>query len=543
MKKPWYQLLSSVWIMICCILLNGASYAVPNKEGIQVYQKNVAESPERTKSLRDDIDRYRNAEDLWDELRQGFTLNHEENNPKVQEQIQWWLNHQDYLIASARQAVPYLYFILQQVRLNQLPLELVLLPMLESSYNPFANSSAGAAGIWQMMTNTASGYGIKQNSWYDGRRDLVASTKAALNHLAYLKNFFDGNWTLALAAYDSGEGTVLSAIRKNVSDGKNAEYWSLSLPQETRVYVPRLYALAIIVSDTNKYQIHFPSVPNAPYLAQVDVGAQIKLTDAATLAGLSLKKLKQLNPAYSQAQTDPQGPFKLILPIENVEQFTINLAYSPLHERIDWTYYKIKSRDTLDTIAKNFDTPKEVIVKINPILADNSSLKTGSIILIPKTVPTVSNKVLESKQTYFQSDEVVTPPPSHVSDVLIVDKKSTETTDAKGPYHLQPGDTMYMVREGDHIEKIADRFHVKLKTLLAMNRIKQDSVLHTGQQLIIPTHAEKQISPGDTMYMVRRGDTLKTIAARYHTTPAAIRVENLLESTEIREGDGLVIPG
>jgi membrane-bound lytic murein transglycosylase D len=228
------------------------TFASLSVEGIQIYQKNL-QSPEHKQMLAEDITRYRNADNLWDVLREEFTLPHYEDNPAVQEKIEWYMNNQDFLLRSATRAAPYLYYILQQVKKRHLPAELVLLPIIESGYNPFAISNMGAMGIWQMMPDTASGLGIKRDSWYDGRRDVIASTRAALNYLAYLQSFFDGNWLLAIAAYNTGEGNVLAAIRRNIREGYGTDFWSLPVAQQTKDYVPRLLALAVIISHPDLF--------------------------------------------------------------------------------------------------------------------------------------------------------------------------------------------------------------------------------------------------------------------------------------------------
>jgi membrane-bound lytic murein transglycosylase D len=470
----WQKIIKMLIIVLACSMIYSASIAAPSLEGIQIYQKNLHLSFEHKQKLANDIDRYRNADDLWDVLRAEFSLPHYENNPYVQNQIQFFLHHQDFLMEATTRAAPYLYFILQQARKRHLPIEVVLLPMIESAYNPFAYSSAGAAGIWQMMPRTASGYGIKQNWWYDGRRDVVASTRAALDYLAYLGSFFEGNWLLSLAAYDTGEGNVLAAIRRNNRDGRSTDFWSLPLAQETRTYIPRLLALAIIISHPEHYPVHLPAIRNAPYLGQVDVGNQIDLQHAAKLANMSLINLQRLNPAYNETK-NPHGPSKLILPIEKVEQFTENLAQSH---------------------------------RINQI----------------------SKQLLDSSQLYASSHDLT----------------SNIMKNIKGRYTLKPGDTLYMVRVGDTIEKIANHFSIEAKQILAINNLKHHK-LNTGDTLIIPTHTKQSpkkidVSPGDTLYMVRKSDTIETIAAKFHTTPASLRLNNLLADGNLKEGDRVVIP-
>ncbi|MEO8401414.1 MAG: LysM peptidoglycan-binding domain-containing protein [Gammaproteobacteria bacterium] len=551
MTQFWYNTIIKIALTgMCCMLIASTVFAAPVNEGIKVYQKNMHLFPDRKQSLAADIDRYRNADDMWNELRQEFTLPHYENNPLVQEKINWFLNHQDYLVRSINRSAPYLYYILQQAKKRHLPAELVLLPIIESSYNPFAlNAQSGAAGIWQMMPATASGYGIRQNWWYDGRRDVVASTKAALNHLSYLRTFFEGNWLLAVAAYDTGEGNVLSAIRKNINNGETTDYWSLHLAQETRDYVPQLLALATIISRPDEYPIIFPAVSNAPYLAQVDIGAQIDLKHAAALAGLSLKNLKVLNPGYSRASTDPNGPFKLILPIENVEQFSENLANSPAYQDIDWTHYKVRNGDTIALIAQRFNTTPSSLRVSNPALLH--TFRLGMNLSIPKKSAGLSETIMNSEQ------EVVTSvrPYKKYKGPTVSSKLSLASSVADvfevphDNYTLQPGDTLYMVRRGDDLEKITKHFRITRKELLAANQINANQSLSPGQQLIIPTHKPKEnilmkyeLAPGDTIYMVREGDTIEKIAAKFHTTTSEVRLANLLATNELQEGDRLVIP-
>jgi membrane-bound lytic murein transglycosylase D len=519
MKHSWYKLIvRGLAISIIYTLLSSASFATPSVEGIQVYQKNLHLSPERKQSLAADIDRYNNADNIWDTLRQEFTLPHYEDNPRVQEQIEWFMNNQDFLYRSASRAAPYLYYILQQVRKRHLPAEVALLPVLESSFNPFASSPVGAAGIWQIMPGTASGLGVKRNSWYDGRRDVVASTKAALNYLGYLSDFFNGNWLYAIAAYDTGEGNVLAAIKRNVREGNSTEFWSLPVAQETRDYIPKLLALATIISHPEQYPIELPYVRNAPYLAQIDIGTQIDLNHAANFAGLSLKEFKQLNPGYSRSVTDPNGPYKIVLPIENVEEFSINLAESPR--------YKNKTGDALINIRKRFGT--EPADAENTQLANNT--KRADSVIAKATFGSASRIKQKIKNAYVAVDQ---------------------SNGAYEQYSLQPGDTLYMVRKGDDIEKIATRFHLSTAAIRVANNFRNDNVsIQTGQQIIVPTHSGKldddspqfQLNPGDTLYMVRKGDTIEKIAEKYHTTPSALRVANLLASNEVKEGDQIVVP-
>ncbi|TAK71546.1 MAG: LysM peptidoglycan-binding domain-containing protein, partial [Gammaproteobacteria bacterium] len=338
----------------------------------------------------------------------------------------------------------------------------------------FSPSNKGAAGIWQLMPDTASGYGVRQDVWYDGRRDVIASTHAALNYLAYLQSFFEGNWLFAIAAYNTGEGNVMAAIKRNIRDGRDTDFWSLPVAQQTKDFVPSLLALAIIISHPEQYPVYFPPVRNAPYLAQIDVGAQVNLKYAAELAGLDYKRMMQLNSGFNRhTTTTTQSSTKLVLPIENVEQFTENLAMSPFHEPtppINWSHY--------------------------------------------------ANKTKKSRATIVASKAAVN-------------------------YTLQPGDTIYMVRAHDTLISIAARFHVNVQALQIANQL-ESTMVRPGKELIIPTHlanaGDGKLQPGDTIYMVRRGDTIDKIADRFHTSASAIRLTNLVDDNSLVEGEKLVVP-
>jgi len=555
------------WIMMVfsAIIINSASYASFNLEGIQVYPKANDPRGKKTKPA-DDLIRFRSADNLWDVLRSEFSLAHHENNPAVQENIDWLLNDQDFLLRTANRAAPYLYFIHQQVKKHHLPVELVLLPIIESGYNPFIYSTAGAAGIWQMMPDTASGFGVKQDWWYDGRRDVVASTRAALDYLSYLFNFFDGNSLLAIAAYNSGEGAVMSAIRRNIREGKSTDFWSLPLPRETRTYVPRLLALAAILEHSERYPLHFPAIRNAPYLAQVDVGGQIDLKRAALFAGMHLQKLQQLNPGFNRLVTHPNGPYKLVLPIENVERFMVNLsANTSLSHHIDWTQYKIKSGDTLESIAKRFNTTAHALQEINHL--KRTAIKKGMKLVIPRMVTTVSNsnrkitnpdETLEKESLIENNSIMATNSASRSPQKRSAPNSTSIEVTSYVTQGIKSGDTVYMVRAKDTVEKIAERFKLSAKTIYAANKLHSYSVIHPGNQLLIPTHLAKEqevntkitvenqelrrLEPGDTLYMIRHGDTIQTIAQKFKTSSAAIRVANLMTDNSIREGEHIIVP-
>ncbi|EDP46814.1 transglycosylase SLT domain-containing protein [Rickettsiella grylli] len=345
---------------------------------------------------------------LWAPIRAHLQLSaREENQPQVQKQIRWLAKNPVYLKEAINQAAPYIYYVYSQVRLRNLPTELVLLPIIESGYNPNAtNTSSGAAGLWQLMTSTARGYGVHQDRGFDGRRDIYSSTNAALNYLTYLKSFFGGDWLLAIAAYDTGEGNVQNAIRHNAERDKNTHFWALPLASETRSYIPRLLALAAIVKNPAKYGVSLPPVSAKPYLAQVDVNS-MSLTHVAKLAGMSVAALKELNPGVKNASASIKH---LALPIDRVALYKMELAAASKgssknssiqlvsnqpqsdvatlgdkkKDRSDsQKIYLVKTGDTLSDIAKQYHVSVKKIQVWNKL--DSDFLKPGEKLKIMRS--------------------------------------------------------------------------------------------------------------------------------------------------------------
>ena len=510
-KLRWVSQLLIALIVIQISFFSRHCLAIQMNEGIQIYHSTPLSIATKTEIARN-ITRYHHAENIWDILREEFSLPHYEDNYLVQEKITWFMNNQDYLLRAATRATPYLYYILQQVKKRHLPAEIVLLPIIESGYNPFSISSMGAAGIWQLMPDTATNLGVKQNASYDGRRDIVASTNAALNYLAYLQNFFEGRWLLAIAAYNTGEGNVLAAIKRNIRDGRNTDFWSLPVAQQTRDYVPSLLALATIISHPQRYPIYFPAARNAPYLAQIDIRESIDLQQVARFAGLSYRQLIQLNPALTSSANGISKPFKLILPIENIAKFTENFKQLPI---------KVPT--------KLQDYPKRA--KAFSILARKSNASTVSksyrSSFIKKNIgPKIA---ATTKSRTFVKHKIIKP-------MLPVQ------------YRLLAGDTIYMIRPGDNLPRISKRFKVNQQLLIYVNHL-QGKQLISGKQIIIPTHLQIARNQKQSinriskkLYVVQRGDTLEKIAKKFKSSPNAIRLVNLMDDNFLRIGEKIVVP-
>lgn len=354
--------------------LSGAGNDADSKTYQSVVMKSTGSSlaPQNAKALYSAVDKGT----LWEPIRAHLQLSaREENQPQVQEQIRWFAKNPLYLKDAVNRAAPYIYYVYAQVRKRDLPTELVLLPIIESGYNPSAtNSSSGAAGLWQLMTGTAKGYGVHQDRGFDGRRDISSSTNAALNYLTYLRSFFGGDWLLAIAAYDTGEGNVQNAIRHNTQQDKNTHFWALPLASETRSYIPRLLALAAIVKNPAKYGVSLPPVSAKPYLELVDANS-MSLTHVAKLAGMSVAKLKELNPGVkSSSSAIKRG--QVAIPIDRValyKQQLVTTSSSTPRVRADDNRLALKQAG-----SKGHSSAQLVTNQTKPIPATLVKSKPGS---------------------------------------------------------------------------------------------------------------------------------------------------------------------
>jgi membrane-bound lytic murein transglycosylase D len=293
--------------------------------------------------------------DLLTRLRFGFTLDYEDNN-RIAAERNWFVRHPDYLERVFTRAQRYLPYIAAEIERRGLPYELALLPIVESAYDPFAYSHGRAAGLWQMIPGTARRFGIKQNWWYDGRRDVVDSTRAALDYLEYLLELNDGDWLNAIASYNSGEGNVLRSVKRNRKAGKPEDFWNLKLPRETSMYVPKLLALVDIVQNPDAYNLTLPAVLDEPQFVVADIGSQLDLALAAELAGIEVDTVYAYNPGYNRWSTDPAGPHRLVLPVEAADTFTAALADVPEGDRVRWKRHKVKNGEAISQIALKYNT-------------------------------------------------------------------------------------------------------------------------------------------------------------------------------------------
>lgn len=303
-----------------------------NNDPVQFAQSlsSTTKTKNKTKSNRSEQNHNHISDDLWAYMSSNMKLNIPDNS-RVQEQRNHFLRSKRHLQEVTSHAEPYIYWIVEQIKQRNMPVELVLIPIIESDFNSHAGASSSTrpAGLWQITPQTGRRYGLKSNQWYDGRHDIVTSTNAVLNMMQRLNRMFHGDWLLTIAAFNSGEGRIMNAIKANRRQGKPTDFWSLSLPPVTRAYVPKILALSDIIKHRKQYGIHFPNTNSQHALTRINIGHQISLDKAAQMAGISLAKMRSYNPEYKRNITTPAGPHYLLLPKANIAKFQSSLNVRP----------------------------------------------------------------------------------------------------------------------------------------------------------------------------------------------------------------------
>lgn len=441
-------------------------------------------------------------EDLWQRIQFQLTFNVPQTRPIV-EQRNFYSSNQAYLDRVAGRAQPFLYFIVQELEQRNMPLELALLPIVESAFDPFAHSHAAASGMWQFMSTTGKRFGLKQNFWYDGRRDVIASTRAALDYLQYLHDKLEGDWLNAIAAYNSGEGRIMAAIKRNKKKRLPTDFWSLDLPAETTSYVPKLLALVDILKRPDDFDIVWKFIANESKIDVVDIKGQIDLAIAAKMAGLNVSQLQALNPGFNQWATAPDGPHYLVLPISKVEPFKQQLAQTPSKNWLRWHRYTVVAGDTLGEIARKYNTDIAAIQRINKL--KGNTIRLGQNILVP---------VAAADDSGFDL--------------------SVPNRIAKAQQQMDGNKLHYTVQQGDTLWDISREHKVTVEQLAKWNGIAQRAALKTGQKLVIlQTENDSRVAgiSRTVTYKVRKGDSLARIAQRFSVSISDIVKWNKIDSS------------
>jgi membrane-bound lytic murein transglycosylase D len=388
------------------------------------------------------------SDDLWKRIRAGYAMK-DLNSPLIKRHEKWYASHPDYMLRMTERGRRYLFYIVEEVERRGMPMEIALLPMIESAFNPGANSIASASGIWQFIPSTGKHFGMEQNWWHDGRRDIIGATNGALDYLQKLHDQF-GDWELALAAYNCGENSVARAQTKNRRQHKPTDYAHLRLPRETRNYVPKLLAIKNIVSDPARFNLVLSDIPNESYFEAVATPQHIDVKVAAELADIPMEEFMALNPSHNRPVILQGTSDVLLLPIDKVETFRNNLAKTN-QRLVSWQPYESKKGESFDQIASRFGLTAAELRSANG-LSKYAQESNGQTLLVP-----IGDDAPVAEFTAFNMH------PSAVAEMF--------------------GAVRYTVRRGDTISTIARRFNVSQSQLRDANHGR--TFLRVGQRFNI----------------------------------------------------------
>lgn len=389
--------------------------------------------------------------DLIGRIRDGFVLPVVDEE-SVRQELTWFAANPEYITRVFERSRSYLHYIATELESRGMPADLALLPIVESAFDPLAYSRGRASGLWQIIPSTGDHLGLRQNWWYDGRRDVIESTRAALDYLEMLHARFEGDWLLAIAAYNLGEGRLSRTIERAEREGRPVDFFSLQdeIRTETARYVPKLLAIRDLVADPGAFGIELPTIDDEPYFAVVETGGQIDLALAADLAALEIETLQALNPGINRWATDPEGPHRLVVPIETADTMRDSLASLDATERVRWTRHEIRSGETLIHIARRYETTPDVLREFNGL--SGSLIRAGDYLMIPR--PAAGGGM--------------------------TGRAPAGMTQASAIRRVE-----YVVQRGDSLWAIAGRFRVSIDELLDWNSIAADAYLQPGQPLVL----------------------------------------------------------
>jgi membrane-bound lytic murein transglycosylase D len=475
--------------------------------------------------------------DLLDRIRDGYALP-DVAHYAVDREVELYRKSPDFLDRTFKRGARYLYYIVQELEKRNLPLELALLPVVESAFNPVAYSRSRASGLWQFIPSSGKHYGLEQNWWIDERRDVIEATDAALTYLQYLNKYFAGDWYLAIAAYNGGEGTVSGAVRRNQAAGLPTDFFSLNLKAETRDYVPKLLAISRIVRNPEAYGLAFAAIPNQPYFEAVEPGKQVHLEQAAQLAGITREDIFALNPGYNRMTTPPHGPHRLLLPVPNAQTYRQAMLDQSLAgqgsvaaaavEPPPEVRHRVRSGETLSAIARKYGVSMTSVQQSNGIRG--TVIHPGDSLLIPSPAAgsTATLAALAAPR-----DDITSQLPEH--------QKPTTRTKPK----------VHVVKSGDTLWGVSRKYGISVPALASANGLSSSAGLVAGARLEIPgtggggdarTASNSAKESSRVTYKVKRGDTLSEIADRFDVSVRELMTWNRLrQSSSLRAGQRLVV--
>ncbi len=457
--------------------------------------------------------------DIWDRLRIGFAID-APNDPQIDVELRWYVDHPLFLENSLQRSGRYLFHILNEIERRQLPSELALLPIVESGFQAHAVSRSNAVGLWQFMSETGKDYGLQQTAWVDQRRDVIESTRAALDYLSTLAQQFNGDWALALAAYNGGPGYISRMCEANRAAGRGAGFLDLPLRNETRCYVPKLMALRRLVENPERYGLTLPDIPNAPYFTTVDVHGPIRLDLLAAVDNLSPDDVRALNGGYNGGNTPPGGPHRVLVPVDAAAQARQALATMPRvavtpstpggdlpQRRVQWRRHKVQAGETLTGLANKYRVSIAALRQAN-------GLHTG---------------VLRKDQ-----------------DLLIPVAYAADTR--PGPSRGCDGErVVHRVGPGETLWAIARRYQVDVARISACNPGLSGGRIAAGQTVSVYRPAEATAVADASRrhtYTVRQGDTAWRIAQNFGVSLDQLqRWNDGLKTRPLQPGDRLTVRG
>lgn len=380
-------------------------------------------------------------DDVWQRIRSQLTMV-VPNNKEVKKWRNYYLRHPNFMVTISERAEPFLYYIVEEIERRNMPIELALLPIVESAYLPYGVSHKSAAGLWQFMPVAAKRFNLTRNWWYDGRRDIVTSTNAALDYFQFFHRTLGQDWLNAVAAFNSGEGRVGRAIAKNKRANKTYDFWSLDLPKETTAYVPKLLAIIDILQRADELNYVFTPIKNSPAIAAITLDSQLDITLAAKWSNIEPKELLRLNPGLNRGVTPPDTKHKLLVPLASAEMLNEKLAKTKPKDWLRWQRYTVKSGDTLSEISAKHTVKVAAIKQLNQLNSNN--IRIGQTLVLPLT------------------DNII-----NLSDF--------NRLGTKRRYHV--------VKSGDNLWNLSRKYKVKVQDLVRWNKLASNGYLQPKQKL------------------------------------------------------------
>lgn len=455
---------------------------------------------------------------VWPRLVERFSIAECPADSSAERWARWYADNGEYLARVFNRARPWIHDIANEVVARDLPGELALLPVVESAFDPFAYSHSRAAGPWQFLSGTARDFGVEINEWYDGRRDFVASTTAALDYLEYLNGLFDGDWPLSVAAYNAGQGRVMRAMRRNAARGRGTAWDELPLPRETRGYVPKLKGLGCLVRDPARYGYELPELLDERRVARVDLPRPVDVVEFALAAEIDLAELVTLNAGLNKHRTPPSGPHYLVVPVADFDRARAALDTLPADTpaATAWQEVRIRPGDSLSVLARRHDTTVDALRQANGMSSDR--LVAGRTLRLPGTLDVASESLRPEYREGYEE--------------LIALQQQLLPTDR----------FIHRVRSGESLWVIARRYGITVRELQRMNGMGSNALIRPGQRLTIETGRKPPPATQPTHYVVRSGDSLWTISRRHQVgLNELMRLNGLDGDSVLRPGQELII--